>query len=103
MHDAVYVHNVVHLSKSVHKRFWKTFIKINTNSNVAKHVLENIHTIIFNTYNDFDILNVQNNIYINSVLEALHIYKKVKSNILYQYIYLYIYLLTTCHNCPFYI
>jgi hypothetical protein len=75
--------------------------KTNPNSNFAKHVLENNHSITFNIGIDLEILNIQHNIYINSVLEELHIYKEIKhnkfenilniqtdfkNNILYQYI-----------------
>ena len=63
--------------------------------------MENNHSITFNIGVDLEILNIQHNIYINSVLEELHIYKEIKhnkfenilniqtdfkNNILYQYI-----------------
>jgi hypothetical protein len=35
-----------------------------------KHVLENNHHIYFDINIDLEILNIQNNIYINSVLEV---------------------------------
>ena len=62
--------------------------------------MENNHSITFNIGIDLDISNIQHNIYINSVLEELHIYNEIKynklknilniqtdfkNNILYQY------------------
>jgi len=40
---------------------------------------ELIILFIFNIKNDLEILSIQNNIYIKSVLEKLHIYKEVQN------------------------
>ena len=42
------------------------------NSIFAKHILKNNHKISFDINKDLEILNTQNNIYINTVLEELH-------------------------------
>jgi len=47
---------------------------------LAKHVSENNYTITFNINNDLGILNIQNNIDMNSILDDSHIYKEVWNN-----------------------
>jgi hypothetical protein len=58
-------------------------IKLNKtapNLNFVKRVLENNHNILFDINTDLKLLNIQNNININSVLEELHIHNEIKEN-----------------------